>query len=1163
MLNWENTEQWQVSVEWQERLEWQTDKRMELLNNEISNKTQELEALNIDTISSAEFHVIEETISSYSTEWKKLYDENNPENRKQLEQIKANLDKLGEIYNKMNQQLSLQTSAALNQLSNETAANQNQSEQNQENPEQNEPEKKWIRGWWKWLTDWQRRWIRIAWWVWAWGLLFWLLRRRRRKNKENITAVTTPTTWLSRAEARRQRIEARRAKPFWDRPLWKAIKWTAIWWWIYYLVHKLVTGKNNPLDLKQDIPVNSSERVYNNYRELMEKDPEKYNEYENIWTNINSMYDTIWDTERNYFWDDSQIVMGEIWNRVEESKLEKAEGYEHMEAKWLVPYSLDNFYGNVNEMLSHKWVNKYIRAKNIEQYKQKIIDFWADWFNEVMVPYLSSFASFATFWFVSSDSAQDKMNKYFQNMSEHAEERQAELDLFFRQYMKVLTYMADKKNALALKEARKIISAKWEYDSTAWPSDEDEQRDLLLEAINDKDWVEQNLKWTRYGAFMSSNIIWACRILEDEDLDDSEPTDELQEMIDDADAQTKKIIWWSFDNNAFTVAEKKLSNWWKLDSSEISWLQKVADNVVEDLWDTTEKSWMFETFDYAFEALWLDEQAKQIMLKHSGLDECFTTMVWEIKKMRTEVITNPTKENVENLKNLVWEYTSMKKELAVAIYWMKEAEENKDVLDYVKQYGWALCTFFGHFWKSLKKLCKLDAWVWDIFNVFAWLTVSGGMLCFVWNASQRPLVKRVWRQAMNTWLLPVTLARLGLWRTGWWPAVASRINVIWSVDVGRAQNLLERGILDGTLNPRQVKRIVKKNPWMKYGALNAEASPETVYDAVVKKMFWDRLTDDEITLFRKYNRKVKNLVHYDKSGIVNWWLRGWYTNLEVVGKNTVFKELKEFDDIMKNMPKGPQKKYMQLLLKECGETWDMVWDLKFLNGISDYKIFERIGKDDLKYLKKIKLSELRVLWKEKLLEYGLREQWVSDLLRWVPRLQKQWEKIVSQISKEFDDRIAKEIGKIERTYGSLKEWSMEWNLVKRLEKFRAAEHSEEEMRTFMKMMKKGFDVRCLDQFDVIFKLDGMMLLDKQMRNVGPELKKLLSNWEYTKFRNILLDADNAAYFKKMGVVIDEADPKCVLKSLNKVFKFKKWWCEVWEVAIKSIVKVISKIAKIV
>lgn len=1151
--------------------EWQTDIQViEKLESDVLGTTQELQTLkwSIEGLNDEEraqiisenskmLEDIGQIIDAYKAEYDRLEQENRTENTEKLNQLKDYLVQLDNIYIELKDQISAQTNAALSALSDEAVANQNQSEQNQENPGESEPEKKWIRGWWRWLTDWQRRWIRIAWWVWAWIWIFSLFRRRRRKKLETTTAVTTPTNWLSRSEARRQRIAARRAKPFWDRPLWKAIKWTWIWWWIYYVVHWVSTGKWSLKDVfnwRKDAPVNSANHVYDNYIELMEDDPEKYREYEEIWTNINNMYDSIWDTERNYFWDDSQIVMWEIWNRVEEGRLKKAEGYEHVDAKWLVPYSLDNFYGNVGDMLSHKWFNKYIKAKDIEGYKQKIIEFGAEWFNKIMVPFLSSFASFATFWIVSSDSAQEKMDKYLQHLNDHAEERQAELDLFFRQYMKVLTYMADKKNALALKEARKIISAKWEYDGDARPSDEDDQKDMLLEAINDKDWVEKNLKWTKYGTFMSSNILWACRILEDEELDDSEPTEELQEVIDDADEQTEKIIWWSFDNNAFTVAEEKLSNWQTLGSSEITWLQKVADNVVEDLWDTTETSWMYDTFDYAFEALWLDEQAKQTMLAASGLDKCFTTMVWEIKELRTKVITNPTKENVEELKNLVWEYTSMKKELAVAMYWMKEAEENKDYLDYVKQYGWALCTFFGHFWNSLKKVFKLEAWVWDIFNVFAWLTVSGGMLCLVWNATQKPLVRRVWRQAMNTWLLPVTLARLGLWRTGWWPAVASRINVIWSVDVGRAQNLLERGILDGTLNPRQVKRIVKKNPWMKYGALNAEASPETVYDAVVKKMFWDRLTDDEITLFRKYNRKVKNLVHYDKSGIVNWWLRGWYTNLEVVGKNTVFKELKEFDDIMKNMPKGPQKRYMQSLLKKCGTAGKLEEDLKFLNALWKNEAFlKKLSTEDLKYLKKLKLSELRVLDEAGDLDRFVRwEKHLWELLNWVPRLNRQAEKVTRRM---FNERITSEISKIEKTYWK-NMWVIQKNTIARLNSLKKASHTDDEIKAFMTMMDNGFEPKYFSQIEKMFKLEY-----QSGKQIWKELKTLLMAWEYDEFATLLKQENkaNAAVFRKAGIIVDEASEVSILKHLNKIFKVESKAGRVEKPIIKAFVKIVAKV----
>ena len=38
-----------------------------------------------------------------------------------------------------------------------------------------------------------------------------------------------------------------------------------------------------------------------------------------------------------------------------------------------------------------------MRAKNIEEYKQKITGFGAEWFDKTMVPFLSSFASFSTF----------------------------------------------------------------------------------------------------------------------------------------------------------------------------------------------------------------------------------------------------------------------------------------------------------------------------------------------------------------------------------------------------------------------------------------------------------------------------------------------------------------------------------------------------------------------------------------------------------------------------------------------------------------------------------------------------------------------------------------------------------------------------------------------
>jgi ribosomal protein L29 len=59
--------------------------------------------------------------------------------------------------------------------------------------------------------------------------------------------------------------------------------------------------------------------------------------------------------------------------------------------------------------------------------------------------------------------------------------------------------------------------------------------------------------------------------------------------------------------------------------------------------------------------------------------------VSSIKELQADVFANPTKKNVEQLKKLVGEYTSMKKEIAVALYAIQEAKKNKDAGDYISQ----------------------------------------------------------------------------------------------------------------------------------------------------------------------------------------------------------------------------------------------------------------------------------------------------------------------------------------------------------------------------------------------------------------------------------------------------------------------------------------------
>ena len=271
-------------------------------------------------------------------------------------------------------------------------------------------------------------------------------KRTNFKNKDNkekgktvwlVAVWGIATRWLfsffskekreARKERRRQKREARKAAkekrkeeknklPFWDRPIGKFIKWTGIWTAAYYISHGITTWKwkmKDFFDWKKASPVSSSEEALDEYTEFSHENIEDYEKYESIWENINSMYDKIRETEKQYFWTDSQIVLWEIWDRAKEQKLQKNEKFENIWTLGLVPYSLDNFYWNIWELLSYGWVNKYLRSKNIEEYKQKIRGFGADWFCRALVPYLSKFENFASFKIVKTDTAEEKMNKYF------------------------------------------------------------------------------------------------------------------------------------------------------------------------------------------------------------------------------------------------------------------------------------------------------------------------------------------------------------------------------------------------------------------------------------------------------------------------------------------------------------------------------------------------------------------------------------------------------------------------------------------------------------------------------------------------------------------------------------------------------------------------------
>lgn len=1027
----------------------------------------------------------------------------------------------------------------------------------------------------KWEEEWWKNLLRTAWfavtWIWAGALIikwirkiFWrdyekeipwykdMSRKEKREARKEYRKQ-------KRKEKREKRKKEKESKSFWERPVGKAIKWTGIWTWIYYVIHGLKTGKwdlSHFFDWNKNSPSSEVEDVYNDYSEFAEKDPERYKEYEEIGENINLMYDQIWDTERNYFWDDSQVVMWEIWNQVEEKKLKKNEKFEHIDTKWMVVYSLDNFYTDVWQLLSYGGVEKYLRCKTIEEYKTKIKSFGAEWFDKAMVPFLSWFANFASFWIVGKDTAQQKMDKYFKWISENAWDSLYELDLFFRQYTKVLTYMADKKNAIALQEARKIISIQW-YDWKAWPTDVSDQNDMLNEAINDRNWVEKNLKWTTYWAFMSSNILWASRILKNEWLDGSEMTEELESVVLGVDKQTEKIIWW-FEDNALKKAESKLNNWESLDSNDKNGLHKIAQNIVDDMWDETKPWWIYNTFDYFFEAFDLWDSDKKMILEESWLSKCFSDIVSAIQKLQSEISVNPTKENIELLKNLVWQYTSLKKELAVAIYAIKEAKESKDWLDKLLSFGKLIWWFFVHFAWSMRNLFHLRADIWDFINIFAWLTVTWGIVEIAGRMGGKPWAIKLWKYTKKVWLLPCALIEMWLWHTNWWWAVKHHINDVAKTNPTKAENLMKKGILDWVLSPKQVGKILDKNPAIKNSlCIYTSESDEKMFKAVVDNIFGDTYKT-QANLFVKYYDKINTncLIDCINDNSVRW-LKNKKFNVTI--HEWAFLSLDNFDkEFGKLWSNTVQKSYFEAMLKKVNEgaDIDLLTDL-----VKNENFRNAINGDNFKLLKKLRISELKELKQSGKLDDFINwkikaDEMMSSLKRFSNKVTSTVGETVENMSearKTFNKCIDDAVKVIEQS------WDPESVMVKEItgklkELKKDTQLLDEEMECFTKFIDRWLEARYIPDLKKLLEITDVY----EWEVIWKKFQKLLSDWNIDAFKGLLWDTNNRVIqkaIKNAGVKPDELLTcfKKVTKGMsgNEVKTLVKWFA-----------KVISKIVKV-
>ncbi|HRX63765.1 MAG TPA: hypothetical protein P5060_01535 [Candidatus Absconditabacterales bacterium] len=959
-------------------------------------------------------------------------------------------------------------------------------------------------------------------------------RWQRNKKTVLIGAGTLGVGLLIRRwiKKRRERKEGGgdNKKGFRNRGIGKVLKWTGIgvagFFGIKWLLDKLKKGE----------PLDETQEQYDTYLDFMKENPEDYKQYEQMGTEVNKFYDNAWKTEKETFGFESGNELGSIGE-----ELERREGYEHVEAKGMVPFCLDNYYSNVDEMISAGGVRKYMRQKNIEGYKANIRSFGADWFNRALVPFLSTFASFSSFGIISSDSAEEKMSKYFDKIGENAKLHEAQLDIFFRQYSKILTYTADKKNALAMQYAKPIIISQG-YNGENRPSNLEDQQEILLEAINDKSWVKENLEGTLYGTFLKSKILGASKILESKGLLDSNITFELQTIIDDLDQESEDILG-GLESNALFDAEAKLINGETIDTNTKNGLGKICDNIVEDMGDKQEGSWMYNTFDYLFEAFDLEQQDIQNILEQSGMNESFDATKASISQLKAEILTNPSKENVQKLKDLTGKYLAMKKELHLAVYAMQEARENKDFADHMANVINTIGAFYKKFFSSIKDIFGLKFTASGLINFFLGCTVTGGALVLIGRITGKNILTIPGKALTKVGLFPLSLTKFGMRMSGNSWAIRNRIiNLANDGNERRATNLLKKSIANGKISPTDAVRAAKKIPGLK-PIVNGNSGDNFV--ELCKKV----VKNDNGELFAKFYKRNRKFAgkFTETTKIRNSRLDPRIHNIDGVFAKNNIAELKKLDLSLSELKEGSQSsKYFNKSLSRIKNADDIKLVDDLCKNQDFIKKINSLSPGELKRLRRFSFDEIRSLKKAGSFDKFVKGTKNIDNL--VSTLGKN-KKLVQSVSNvehldahlkiNFNNIINKEIGILEN---NIKIVGRQDKIARLTELKKGKNLTNADLETFIKLSDNK--IRAQHFPDV-----GDWLKNEKR---GNSLKKALSEGNYEDFKGILknnkqvfknyanIDVvvkhfdDAFEVFKRGGKYLDEVAD--LLKGLGRVMK---------------------------
>ena len=588
--------------------------------------------------------------------------------------------------------------------------------------------------------------------------------------------------------------EKKEKKSFWKTWWWKFLKWTGIatatWGWIYLFgkwLH-LRWDKENPTDTDSDA---AKAEAYDKFAEKAEN-REAVENYEAFWENVDTMYEGIYKKELAAWYQD-QLSM---------DRISKEQFWGSKRYLWIVPFCLDNKFWTTEEIMQQNTSMKNALAWGIKEMTAYIKGLGNEFLKMFADSYLSKLPSWA--WAVWS-SLSDKIDNWITS-NEHAED---ELQYFFRQSIRVQTYLFEKKDQLIDKIATEQAARLWMTKKEILEDEEKYEQYIL------KDW--------QYTAFMGTKISSACNVLKNKGIFDATVWAEVTSTVEQLDKERKDVVWdevWWKD--ILQIVNEKWGN--NLDADEKQKLSKSCENIIKDVDDSIKDSVKASAWNSYWDLFSSDDSALREYWEKSWLDEVFQRYKTEIMTAKTQLDSwtldaDKIKALAESVNNML----ALKKE---AILWRNCIIRDRDEHgNFILRIPWFMADSFKNLWKSMSKFAS-----WEFMDALSYFTswyLGAGAAIYVGASalawSSNPIIKIVWKWTKAAVALPVKVPRWVIKKFARSTNIGVRMNN--SIKYGTSSWINYRNLFNEASWPEDLIKVLKsweRNLWQTANILRAK-----------------------------------------------------------------------------------------------------------------------------------------------------------------------------------------------------------------------------------------------------------------------------------------------------------------------------------------------------